>query len=122
MLCIIFGKKVDDFSKVEGMDIDCDHIYSENLGYHFSFWANQANNEYSKFGTDSEIFSEIDHHCIKDYINNEVPIRYMLDNISENTRYRILNSKPFFGELKLTNSASQDEYKLLTNILKELEN
>lgn len=122
LLCIVFGKKVGDFSKVEGMDIDCDHIYSENLGYHFSFWANQANNEYSKFGTDSEIFSEIDRYCIKDYIDNEVPIRYLLDNIDENTRYRILNSKPFFGELKLTNSKDKEEYKLLTNLLKELEN
>lgn len=119
LLCIVFGKKVDEFKQVDGMNIYCDHISAKQYNTSFSFWANQAENEYSKFGTTYDIFSQFDRENISGYVDTEIPIRLLMKRVDDSTRALISYGKPFFGEAKL-NDRKPLVNDLLGNILAEI--
>lgn len=116
LLCIMFGKKVDDFSQVKGMPIPCDTVNKEGINGYFSFWANQAENDYSKYGTIRDIFSEIDTSLFYEYIENELPLRFVLDNINSELRAMI--------KYKMCSYAGHElkKEKFSSNLAKKLEN
>jgi len=119
LLCIVFGKKVYDFSQVDGMNIYCDSISAKQYNATFNFWANQAENEYSKFGTTSDIFSQFDRENISGYVDTEIPIRLLMKRVDDSTKALIRYGKPFFGEAKL-NDKKPLVNDLLGNILAEI--
>lgn len=80
LLCIVFNKKVGDFHKIKGMDIECKD-YSSKVGGEIHFWANQAKNDYAKFGTD-DILEDFDEDYVLDYCEKYPAIRYALGTIS----------------------------------------
>ena len=49
LLCIVFNRKINEFSKIYGMNISCDN-YRDKNGNYINFWANQARNDYAKMG------------------------------------------------------------------------
>lgn len=116
LLCIMFGKKVDDFSQVKGMSIPCDTVNKEGINGYFSFWANQAENDYSKFGTIKDIFSEIDTSLFYEYIENELPLRFVLDNINSELRAMIKYKMGSYAGYELKKE------KFSSNLAKKLEN
>lgn len=119
LLCIMFGKKVEDFSSVDGMDIDCEQYYQSDTNTYFCFWANQANNEYSKFGTKEDIFYNISIDDIQDYLDNEVPIRHLFHNIDSETKQRIKLAESLSVKTMLKEKVSPNGYGLLGKIMKE---
>lgn len=116
LLCIMFGKKVDDFSQVKGMPIKCDTVNKEGIDGYFSFWANQAENDYSKFGTTKGIFSEIDTSLFYEYIENELPLRFVLGNINPELRAMIKYKMGSYAGYELKKE------KFSSNLAKKLEN
>lgn len=80
LLCIVFNKKVGDFHKIKGMNINCKG-YSSKVGGEVYFWANQAKNGYAKFGTD-DILEDFDEDFVLDYCEKYPAIRYALGTIS----------------------------------------
>lgn len=80
LLCIVFNKKVSDFHKIKGMKIDCQNFNSQ-VGGKIHFWANQAKNDYAKFGT-AEIFADFNEDLMQEYCEKYPSIRYALDSLS----------------------------------------
>lgn len=80
LLCIVFNKKVGDFHKIKGMDIDCQG-FNSRVGGKVHFWANQAKNDYAKFGT-AEIFEDFNEDSMQEYCEKYPAIRYALDQLS----------------------------------------
>lgn len=80
LLCIVFNKKVGDFHKIKSMDINCQGFDSQ-VGGIVHFWANQAKNDYAKFGT-AEIFEGFDEAFMQDYCEKYPSIRYALEQLS----------------------------------------
>lgn len=80
LLCIVFNKKVGDFHKIKGMDIDC-KVYNSKVGGKIRFWANQAKNDYAKFGTD-DILEGFDEYFVVDYCEKYPAISYVLGTVS----------------------------------------
>lgn len=119
LLCILFGKKVEDFSSVHGMNIDCEQYFQIDTDSYFCFWANQGNNEYSKFGTKRNIFDKIGFDDIKDYIENEVPIRYMFNKLGHEEKQRIYLAESLRTKTKLKEKVSHSRCGLLDKIMKE---
>lgn len=119
LLCIVFNKRVEDFSSVNGMNIDCEQYFQSDTDSYFCFWANQGNNEYSKFGTKRNIFDKIGFDDIKDYIENEVPIRYMFNNLGHEEKQRIYLAENLRTKTKLKEKVSHSGYGLLGKIMKE---
>ena len=117
LLCILFNKKVDDFSKIKGMDIEC-KTYND-LNYNsINFWANQARNDYAKWGT-AEIFEDYNKDDMLHYISNNEGLRstvyYQLDSLD----LRLLKRKYMsFTGVQLTEKPK--ETKELTSLEKEL--
>lgn len=116
LLCIMFGKKVNDFSQVGGMPIPCDTVNKEGIDGYFSFWANQAENDYSKFGTIKDIFSEIDTSLFYEYIENELPLRFVLDNINSELKAMIKYKMGSYSGYELKKE------KFSSNLAKKLKN
>jgi len=119
LLCIMFGKKVEDFSSIDGMNIDCEQYYQSDTNAYFCFWANQGNNEYSKFGTKEDIFYNISIDDIQDYLDNEVPIRHLFPNIDSETKQRIKLAESLSVKTMLKEKVSPNGYGLLGKIMKE---
>lgn len=119
LLCIVFGKKVEDFYSIDGMNIDCEQYYQNDTDSYFCFWANQGNNEYSKFGTKRNIFDKIDIDDIQDYLDNEVPIRYMFSKLGNDEKQRIYLAESLRTKTKLKEKVSHSRYGLLDKIRKE---
>lgn len=119
LLCIVFNKKVGDFHKIQGMKIECKGYRSKVAGKIF-FWANQARNDYAKFGT-AEILNDFDEDFVLDYCEKYPSIQYVLGIISniekslikleqqESTKYLIKN-------FRKKQSAKIDEF---LNLLKK---
>lgn len=117
LLCIFFNKKVDDFYKIKGMNIDCQY-YEDKKGGRIYFWANQAKNDYAKFGT-AELFEEYDALEMGDYINNNEGLRNILNNYLKPTEYIPLQEKYMnFNGLQLSDKAQ--EVRELSPLTKEL--
>ena len=119
LLCIMFGKKVEDFSSIDGMNIDCEQYYQSDTNSYFCFWANQGNNEYSKFGTKEDIFYNISVDDIQDYLDNEVPIRHLFYNMDSETKQRIKLAEGLSVKTMLKEKVSLNGYGLLGKIMKE---
>lgn len=117
LLCIFFNKKVDDFYKIKGMNIDCQY-YNDKKGGRIYFWANQAKNDYAKFGT-AELFEEYDALEMGDYINNNESLRNTLNNYLKSNEYISLQEKYMnFRGLQLSDKAP--EVRELSPLTKEL--
>lgn len=121
LLCIFFNKKVDDFNKIQGMDIDCETYHDKNNN-HINFWANQARNEYTKLGT-AELFRDFDYDDIKDYVENNISLRDTLESYLNPVEYRSIKSKYMdFKGIPLQEQKEQEPEKLpaLVQELREL--
>ena len=119
LLCIMFGKKVEDFSSIDGMNIDCEQYYQSDTNAYFCFWANQGNNEYSKFGTKENIFYNISVEDIQDYLDNEVPIRHLFNRMDSETKQKIHLAESLSVKTMLKEKVSLNGYSLLGKIMKE---
>lgn len=119
LLCIMFGKKVEDFSSIDGMNIDCKQYYQSDTNAYFCFWTNQGNNKYSKFGTKEDIFYNISIDDIQDYLDNEVPIRHLFYNMDSETKQRIKLAEGLSVKTLLKEKVSPNGHSLLGKIMKE---
>lgn len=117
LLCIFFNKKVDDFSKIRGMDIEC-KSYSDPNYNNINFWANQARNDYAKWGT-AEIFEDYNKDDMLHYISNNEGLRSTVYDQLDGLDLRLLKRKYMsFTGVQLTEKPK--ETKELTSLEKEL--
>ena len=117
LLCIFFNKKVDDFSKIKGMNIEC-KTYNDPHYNSINFWANQAINGYAKWGT-AEIFEYYGKDDMLHYISNNEGLRSTLYDKLDGLDSRLLKRKYMsFTGLQLTEKPK--EVKELTSLEKEL--
>lgn len=117
LLCIFFNKKVDDFSKIKGMDIEC-KTYDDPNYNNIRFWANQAKNDYAKFGT-AELFKDCDREDMLHYISNNESLRRTIYDKLDHFEQRALKDKYMsFKGVQLTEKTP--EVKELTPLEKEL--
>ena len=121
LLCIFFNKRVDEFNRIEGMDIACD-TYRDKKNNHINFWANQARNDYTKLGT-AELFRDFGYDNIKNYVETNVSLRHTLGAYLNPTEYRTIEDKYiYFKGIPLTPQKGQEkeELPLLAQELREL--
>lgn len=121
LLCIFFNKKVDDFNKIQGMDIACDNYIDKNNN-NICFWANQARNDYTKLGT-AELFRDFGYDDIKGYVENNISLRNTLKSYLNSIEYRSIQSKYMdFKGIPLQKQKEQEPEELPTLVqeLREL--
>ena len=117
LLCIFFNKKVDDFSKIKGMNIEC-QTYDDPNYNNIRFWANQAKNDYAKFGT-AELFKDYGREDMLHYISNNESLRSTLSDKLNVFEQRLLKDKYMsFKGVQFTEK--EPEIKELTPLTKEL--
>lgn len=117
LLCIFFNKKVDDFSKIYGMNISCKSYDDPNYN-NINFWANQAKNEYAKWGT-SQLFRDYGEEDMLHYISNNESLQSTLYDRLDTFELRALKQKYMnFTGVQLTEK--EPEVKELTPLTKEL--
>ena len=121
LLCIFFNKKVDDFNRIQGMDIACDN-YKDKNNNNICFWANQARNNYTKLGT-AELFRDFGYDDIKGYVEKSLSLRNTLGLYLNSTEYRSIQSKYMdFKGIPLQEQKEQEPEELpaLVQELREL--
>lgn len=121
LLCIFFNKKVDDFNRIQGMDIACESFHNKKNNY-INFWANQARNDYTKLGT-AELFRYFVYDDMKDYVNTHLSLKYTLGEYLNTAEYRGIQNKYMdFKGIPLTQPKEQvkEELPLLAQELREL--
>lgn len=121
LLCIFFNKKVDDFNRIQGMDIVCDN-YRDKNNNNICFWANQARNDYTKLGT-AELFRDFGYDDIKGYVEKSLSLRNTLGLYLNSTEYRSIQSKYMdFKGIPLQEQKEQEPEELpaLVQELREL--
>lgn len=121
LLCIFFNKKVDDFNKIQGMDIACDS-YRDKNNNNICFWANQARNEYTKLGT-AELFRDFGYDDIKGYAEKNISLRNTLESCLNYAEYRNIEFKYMnFKGIPLQEQKEQEPEELpaLVQELREL--
>lgn len=121
LLCIFFNKKVDDFNKIQGMDIACDS-YRDKNNNKICFWANQARNEYTKLGT-AELFRDFGYDDIKGYAEKNISLRNTLESCLNSVEYRSIEFKYMnFKGIPLQEQKEQEPEELpaLVQELREL--
>lgn len=121
LLCIFFNKKVDDFNKIQGMNIACETYHGKNNN-HINFWANQARNEYTKLGT-AELFRDFGYDDIKGYAEKNISLRNTLESCLNSAEYRSIESKYMnFKGIPLQEQKEQEPEELpaLVQELREL--
>ena len=121
LLCIFFNKKVDDFNKIQGMDIACDN-YRDKNNKNICFWANQARNEYTKLGT-AELFRDFGYDDIKGYAEKNISLRNTLESCLNSAEYRSIEFKYMnFKGIPLQEQKEQESEELpaLVQELREL--
>ena len=121
LLCIFFNKKVDDFNKIQGMDIACDS-YRDKNNNNICFWANQARNEYTKLGT-AELFRDFGYDDIKGYAEKNISLRNTLESYLNSAEYRSIEYKYMnFKGIPLQEQKEQEPEELpaLVQELREL--
>lgn len=117
LLCIFFNKKVDDFSKIKGMNIECKSYNDPNYNS-INFWANQARNDYAKWGTE-EIFEDYNKDDMLHYVSNNEALRSTVYDLLDDLDLRLLKKKYMsFVGVQLTEKPA--EVKELTSLEKEL--
>lgn len=117
LLCIFFNKKVDNFSKIKGMDIDC-KTYNDPNYNSINFWANQARNDYAKWGTE-ELFEDYNKDDMLHYISNNEGLRSTIYDKLDGLDLRLLKKKYMsFTGVQLTEKPK--DVKDLTSLEKEL--
>lgn len=117
LLCIFFNKKVDDFSKIKGMNIECKSYNDPNYNS-INFWANQARNDYAKWGTE-EIFEDYNKGDMLHYVSNNEALRSTVYDRLDGLDLRLLKRKYMsFVGVQLTENPA--EVKELTSLEKEL--
>lgn len=118
LLCIVFNRKIDEFSKINGMDIPCDNYRDKNRNY-INFWANQAQNDYAKWGT-ADVFSEFNYSNIEEYVNNHLSLKYTVHKELTSSEYLALISiHTRYYEYVLKKGHKEKGHKVL-EALKEL--
>lgn len=118
LLCIVFNRKIDEFSKISGMDIGCDNYRDKNRNY-INFWANQARNDYAKWGT-AEVFSKFDEEDMYEYRTTHYSLRYTINNeLSSSERSNLIYTHTFFSGHVLKSGTKQSGHIVL-NTLKDL--
>lgn len=118
LLCIFFNKKVDDFNRIQGMDIACDNYRDKNSN-NICFWANQARNDYTKLGT-AELFRDFGYDDIKGYVEKSLSLRNTLGSYLNSIEYRSIQSKYMdFKGISLQEQKEQ-EVEELPALVKEL--
>lgn len=121
LLCIFFNKKVDDFNKIQGMNIACEAYHDKNNN-HINFWANHARNEYTKLGT-AELFRDFGYDDIKGYAEKNISLRNTLESCLNSAEYRSIESKYMnFKGIPLQEQKEQEPEELpaLVQELREL--
>ena len=121
LLCIFFNKKVDDFNRIQGMDIACDNYRDKNSN-NICFWANQARNDYTKLGT-AELFRDFGYDDIKGYVEKSLSLRHTLGTYLNSVEYRSIQSKYMdFKGIPLQEQKEQEPEELpaLVQELREL--
>lgn len=121
LLCIFFNKKVDDFNRIQGMDIACDNYRDKNSN-NICFWANQARNDYTKLGT-AELFRDFGYDDIKGYVEKNLSLRNTLESYLNSVEYRSIQEKYMdFKGIPLQEQKEQEpeELPLLAQELREL--
>lgn len=121
LLCIFFNKKVDDFNKIQGMDIACETYHDKNNN-NINFWANQARNEYTKLGT-AELFRDFGYDDIKGYVGKSISLRNTLESYLNSAEYRSIEFKYMnFKGIPLQEQKEQEPEELpaLVQELREL--
>lgn len=121
LLCIFFNKKVDDFNRIQGMDIACDNYRDKNSN-NICFWANQARNDYTKLGT-AELFRDFGYDDIKGYVEKSLSLRNTLGSYLNSIEYRSIQSKYMdFKGIPLQEQKEQEPEELpaLVQELREL--
>ena len=121
LLCIFFNKKVDDFNRIKGMNIDCDNYRDKNSN-NISFWANQAKNDYTKLGT-AELFRDFGYDDIKGYVEKSLSLKNTLGSYLNSIEYRSIQSKYMdFNGIPLQEQKEQEPEELpaLVQELREL--
>lgn len=117
LLCIFFNKKVDDFSKIKGMNIECKSYNDPNYNS-INFWANQARNDYAKWGTE-EIFEDYNKDDMLHYVSNNEALRSTVYDRLDGLDLRLLKRKYMsFVGVQLTEKPAG--VKELTSLEKEL--
>ena len=118
LLCIVFNRKIDEFSKINGMDIGCDNYRDKNRNY-INFWANQARNDYAKWGT-AEVFSKFDQDDLDKYRETHFSLRYTINNeLTPSERGSLLYTHAIYSGYVLKSGIKQSGH-LVLNALKEL--
>lgn len=118
ILCIFFNKKVDDFNRIQGMDIACDNYRDKNSN-NICFWANQARNDYTKLGT-AELFRDFGYDDIKVYVEKSLSLRHTLGTYLNSVEYKSIQSKYMdFKGIPLQEQKEQEPEELPT-LVKEL--
>lgn len=121
LLCIFFNKKVDDFNRIQGMDIACESFRDKKNNL-INFWANQARNDYTKLGT-AELFKDFMYDDMKDYGNTHLSLKYTLREYLNIAEYRGIQSKYMdFNGIPLQEQKEQEPEELpaLVQELREL--
>lgn len=121
LLCIFFNKKVDDFNRIQGMDIACEN-YSDKNRNNICFWANQARNDYTKLGT-AELFRDFGYDDIKGYVEKNLSLRNTLKSYLNSIEYMGIQSKYMdFNGIPLQEQKEQEPEELpaLVKELREL--
>lgn len=121
LLCILFNKKVDDFNRIQGMDIACESFRDKKNNL-INFWANQARNDYTKLGT-AELFRDFGYDDIKGYAENSLSLRNTLRSCLNPIEYKSIQSKYMdFKGIPLQEQKEQEPEELLALVqeLREL--
>ena len=117
ILCIFFNKKIDDFHKIDGMNIEC-QTYDDPNYNNIRFWANQAKNDYAKFGT-AELLKDYGKEDILHYTSNNESLRSTIYDKLDTFEQKALKDKYMsFRGMPLTEKTQ--ETRELTPLTKEL--
>lgn len=90
LLCILFGRKVDDFAKIKGLNINC-RGYSDESSDTYYFWSNMGNyNDYTTIGTCDNILFDFCEDDVYEAIEQVNPIDDFVENLSKEQRNKFL--------------------------------
>lgn len=90
LLCILFGRKIDDFSGIDGLNINCKSYTNSNCDTYY-FWSNMSNyNDYTTVGTCDNILIDFDENDLNKVIEKVPPVEFYTDRLSQEQRDKFL--------------------------------
>lgn len=90
LLCILFGRKIDDFKSISGLNINCRGFDDKNLNTYY-FWSNMGDyNDYTTIGTCANILNGFCEEDVYEAIEQVDTIEYFVDNLSQERRDKFL--------------------------------